>query len=141
MMYAVVVLAALLHFSISAGLPQPNPNTAMPAPSSRPWVPPDAAATAIQAAVDKAVAEKQNKVHLPSGDAYFNDAGLNLTDAHGLHLYGTTSTVLFFRPGVGVKVSNSSNCGVHSIQIDYSPLPYVYSTILAIEASVCTTFL
>ena len=110
------------------------------------WVPPSAAAVALQAAITHAIEEEATThekptatvVTAPSGDVYFNSASLNITGAHHVTLRGATAaasttapTTLYFAPGVGVKIENSSDIVVDTLSIDYHPLPYVFGSVKA----------
>eukprot|EP00756_Hemistasia_phaeocysticola_P051101 Hpha_TRINITY_DN26281_c0_g1::TRINITY_DN26281_c0_g1_i1::g.184849::m.184849 len=95
------------------------------------WVPPTPAAVATQGLVDAAVRAGHRAVRLPDGDIVFNDASFNISHATGLVVGGGATTTLVFRIGVGVLIVNSSNVTLHSVAVDYSPLPYVHATVTA----------
>jgi hypothetical protein len=52
----------------------------------------NAAALAVQAAVDRAIALKLEKVTLPGGEIRFNDAAFNITGGNGISIGGDATT-------------------------------------------------
>ena len=131
MFSALVALALLAHVPYNVASRDRQPMVKV-------WSPPDAPAQALQAAVDRAVAAGgQGTVVIPEGSIYFNDAAFNITGAHGITVGGRSkgNATLYFSPGVGVRIQNSSNTTLHTVAIDYSPLPYVYGKVLATNAS------
>lgn len=103
--------------------------------------PPSPAALALQAALDAAVASGASSFGLPAGDVFFNDASFNITNASAIDIFGGVGTTLWFGPGFGVAVANSTNSTLRDFVIDYSPLPYVHGVITAQSASTITVSL
>jgi hypothetical protein len=89
----------------------------------RPWVAPTPRAIAVQTGVDRAIAAGLPSFTLPSEEIHFNSAPFNITAARGIRIGGSGNTLLVFCPGVGVSITNSSQSALHSLTIDYSPLP------------------
>ena len=101
------------------------------------WTPATPAAQAVQNALNKVIESGgSSNFILPAEDLYFNDAPFNVTHAHGINIVGTAGkTTLYFAPGVGLRVQNSSSTSVQNIAIDYFPLPYVNGVVLPPSAS------
>ena len=100
------------------------------------WVPPSREALDLQSAIYTAISHRQASIRLPPGVVYFNDVGLNITNAHGLSIDGTTT--LMFRPGVGIQIQNSSNVTLSGVTVDYSPLPFCHGAVIAPGNRNCT---
>ncbi len=120
--------------------PPPEPPPSPPPPPGPPraprqWLAPSSTAIAVQAAVDHAISTQQKTVTLPSGQIKFNSAAFNITGANGLQISGDGSTTLVFSPGAGVKIENSTSSTLHTVQVDYSPMPYVHGTVLVTPAA------
>ena len=106
------------------------------------WVAPTAAAEALQASIAWAIRKRSASVVAPAGDLYFNSASLNISGASSFTLLGNAKgTVLYFTPGVGVKVENCSDVVVRALTIDYDPLPYVFGAVKATTAHSTTVVL
>ena len=104
-----------------------------------PWVAPTAVAKALQASVTRAVLELRASVVAPSGDVYFNSASLNISGASQFTLLGAPNgTVLYFTPGVGVKIEHSTGIIIRALTIDYDPLPYVFGAVKATTSNSTT---
>ena len=128
MICQMLLIVGLLAASTAVAPSKSPPPPALP----RTWVPPSPAALAVQSAIDEAVRASRAVLVLPEGEVRFNDAALNVTGAHGLSIGGAaTGTTLIFRPGVGVRVQNCTGTTLHSLAVDYSPLPYVHGAVVA----------
>ena len=94
-------------------------------------LPPSPAAVAIQASLNAAIGSRDAAFALPPGNIYFNSANLSISGATFLNISGGASppTTLYFEPGFGVLISNSSDVALERVVIDYFPLPYVFGPI------------
>eukprot|EP00040_Diaphanoeca_grandis_P030851 m.183238 g.183238 ORF g.183238 m.183238 type:complete len:525 (-) comp32155_c0_seq1:84-1658(-) len=102
--------------------------------STAAWVPPSPAAQELQLAVSNAVQHGHPAtVGVPAGKIYFNDAAFNITGAKSITIGGTDDSTLVFSPGVGVNIQNSSDTTLYSVNIGYSPLPYVYGSVMSTQ--------
>ena len=102
------------------------------------YAPPSAAAAALQAALDAAIAARAPAFALPAGaDIFFNDASLNISGAASISIDGGNST-LYFAPGAGVMLESCTGVALRNLAIDYVPLPYVHGTVTAANASTTT---
>ena len=76
--------------------------------------------------MDAAVAGGERSFELPPGDVLLGSQALTLQNAHGFTLTGSangSTTMLWFSPGGGVIVANSSNCSVLRLTIAYGGPP------------------
>ena len=82
----------------------------------------------LQARLNAAVTGGERSFELPPGDVLLGSQALTLQNAHGFTLTGSangSSTMLWFSPGGGVVVANSSNCSVLRLTIVYGGPPGV----------------
>ena len=80
----------------------------------------------LQARLNAAVAGSGRSFELPPGDVLLGSQALTLQNAHGFTLTGSangSTTTLWFSPGGGVVVANSSNCSVRRLTIAYGGPP------------------
>jgi hypothetical protein len=97
-------------------------------------IPPSPEAAALQAALTRAVTSGAPEFTFPPGEFFFNDSPLTVTAASAISLGGAsgggTPTTLFFGPGFGILLANSTNVTLHDVVIDYFPLPHVFGAVL-----------
>ena len=78
----------------------------------------------LQERLDAAVAGGERSFELPPGDVLLGSQALTLQNAHGFTLTGSangSTTMLWFSPGGGVVVANSSNCSVLRLITSWRP--------------------
>ena len=90
--------------------------------------PPSPQAVAVQEAMTKAIYDGVSEFALPAGDIYFHDAPFEIVGARNIAIAGEETT-LYFGPGFGIKIENSTHTTLHGVTVDYSPLPYVVGTV------------
>ena len=105
----------------------------------RTWTPPSAAATALQAAIDAAVASGAPTLSAAPGAYAFGSASLNVSGAHGLAL-SLAGASLVFAPGAGVSVNDAQDVSLSGpVAVSYSAPAFAQATIEALGADCFST--